>query len=205
MPEGASFEPKYIADNAAGNVFDGMVLDYDTEVFHAGAQSLVVPSGDSQYRALVVPVPGNTFWVRLYVRLSSEFGDQNHDSLYLASRKPAGEYNGDSAIEVSEQSNQLLLNKNDALYSASGPGDPAGTGASGPKLPADTWLCMETLFDGATNTVEVYQDGDLLLEAMNYGSGTAFESFRFGYIKYNTARTVWYDDVVVSATRVGCM
>jgi len=192
--------------NAGGNVFDGKLMGFDTAVFHSGKQALVVPAsnGGFEYRMLAVPVPGNTFWVRLFIRISTEFGNTDHDTLYMGSRVPQGTYNGDEAVEISEQSNQLLLNKNDALYSQSGPGDPAGSGAAGPKLPANTWLCMETLFDGATNSVQVYSEGELLIDAKNYGAGGAYKTFRFGYESFHDARSIWYDDLVVSATRVGC-
>jgi hypothetical protein len=63
---------------------------------------------------------------------------------------------------------------------------------------------METLFDAATNSVQVYSEGELLIDAKNYGAGGAYKTFRFGYESFHDARSIWYDDLVVSATRVGC-
>lgn len=204
LPAQASFEPKHIADMLAGNVFDGKHLALDTQNVHSGSQSLHVPAGSGgyEYRMLAVPVPSGAFWVRLYVRTSTAFGDGSHDTLYMGSRLPVGEYNGDTAVEISEQSMQVLLNTKDSLYAASGAGDPAGTGASGPVLPANTWICMETRFDA--NAVEVYADGELLIQATNYGGQDSYQTFRFGYLSFNDARGVWYDDVVVASSRIGC-
>ena len=34
---------------------------------------------------------------------------------------------------------------------------------------------------------------------------TAFKSFRFGYLRFDSpARDVWMDDVVVATSRIGC-
>ena len=204
LPVNASFEPKHIADMLAGNVFDGTQLALDSQNVHSGSQSLHVPAGSGgyEYRMLAVPVPATPFWVRLYVRTSTSFGDGSHDTLYMGSRLPKGEYNGDTAVEISEQSMQLLLNTKDSLYAASGPGDPAGSGASGPVLPANTWICMETRFDA--DAIDVYADGELLIQASNYGGQASYETFRFGYLSFNDARSVWYDDVVVASSRIGC-
>lgn len=206
LPAGAAFEPQYVAAMTNGNVLDGTQMALDREVVRSGSQALHVPEGPGgyQYRMLAVPVPGGAFWVRLWVRSSNEFGDGSHDSLYMGSRLPTGEYNGDSAVEISEQSNQLLLNMNDALYAASGPGDPAGSGASGPTLPANTWVCMESFFDASAGVVQVYADGELLIDATNYGGSEPYQTFRFGYLGFHEARGVWFDDVVVAASRVGC-
>ena len=61
---------------------------------------------------------------------------------------------------------------------------------------------METRFDA--NAVEVYAEGELLIQATNYGGQESYQTFRFGYLSFNDARSVWYDDVVVASSRIGC-
>ena len=206
LPQGVSFEPRYMADMANGEVLNGTLMALDTSVARSGLQSLHVPAGANgyQYRMLAVPVPNQAFWVRLWVRTSDQFGDANHDTIYMGSRLPVGEYNEDAAVEISEQSNQMLLNQRDALYAASGPGDPAGTGAPGPVIPANTWVCMESLFDASADVVQVYMDGELVIDASDYAGTQPYQTFRFGYLSFNQPRDVWYDDVVIAASRVGC-
>jgi hypothetical protein len=195
LPAGAAWEPAYEQFQI------GNQANLDTSVVRSGNQSISVASnGGYSYRMLTVPVPGPRFWVRLYMQSSSTFGDNSHDTPFLASALPVGEYNGDTAAEFSEQGNQVLLNRNDQLYSANGPGFPQG---NGPTLAAGTWHCMEALFDGGSGDVEIYANGDLLINAPGYNQ-VSYQTFRFGYLSFNDARTLWYDDVVVAPNRVGC-
>lgn len=171
-------------------LFDG------AEVF-AGSQALVIPatnSGGFFYRALAVPVPGQDFWVRLYLHSSTPFGDNSHDSLFGASSGGlAADVNGEALVELSEQFNEILLNTDDALF------NPPTNGT----LPANTWLCMEAHYNGASGDVQIFADGALLIDAAGYRP-LSYQSFRIGYMRYNDDRTVRYDDVVVAPSRVGC-
>lgn len=176
---------------------------FDTAVRRSGAQSMVFmpSSGGFNVREVVVPIPGQAFWARLFIQTSDTFGDNNHDSLFVASTAaPNEDNNAEHGPELSEQGNQILLNADDNLFAAAGPGFPQGTG---PQLAADTWHCIEAFFDGGSGDVEVFVDGDPVIDAPGYQRLT-YRTFRFGYIQFNTQRTVWFDDVVVAPDRVGC-
>lgn len=167
-----------------------------TEVF-AGQQALVIPatnSGGFFYRALAVPIPGQDFWVRLYMHLSTELGDNSHDSAFGASSGGIqADVNGESLVELSEQFGRILLNTDDALFNP----------MVGRTLAANTWHCMEAHYNGATGDVQIFADNELLIDATAYRPLT-YQSFRIGYMRYNDDRTIRYDDVIVAPNRVNC-
>lgn len=178
-------------------------LQFDTTVKHSGNRSLkVVSAGSFNMREVIAPIPGQSFWVRLFIQTSNVFGDNDHDSLFVASTaNPSQDNNDEHGPEFSEQGNQIILNADDnPLASANGPGFPQ---APGPTLSANTWHCEEAFYDGATGDVQIFSNGDPIIDAPGFKRVT-FQTFRFGYIGFNTVRTVWFDDVVVSPNRVNC-
>jgi polysaccharide lyase-like protein len=200
LPAGSQFEPAYLAPNALGTE-----VTLDTTVFHSGRQSLHMPVGSNYYRMLAVPVPSNSFWIRLYTRSNVGFGaaGSTHASLFMGSIvAPGGDYNADRAVEVAEQFGQVLLNVKDALFGTSGTNP---NGMPGTRLPNDTWTCMEAQFDGATGDVRVFVEGNSIIDATGWQPPTEYKSFRFGYLRFDSpARDVWMDDVVVASSRIGC-
>ena len=149
----------------------------------------------------MVPIPGQSYWARLFIQTDVLFGDNNHDSLFVGSTaSPTQDNNEEHGPEFSEQGNQVLLNADDALTGANGPGFPQ---TPGPQLSANTWHCVEAFFNGGTGDVQIFSDGELLIDAPGFRPAT-YQTFRFGYIGFNTARSVWFDDVVVGPNRVGC-
>jgi hypothetical protein len=175
---------------------DAMTYKFDTENPKFGKQSLSIPehSGGFYYRALAVPVPGNDFWVRLYVRVSRAFGDDGHDSLFGASNGNLdADVNGEALVEFSEQFNEVLLNTDDQLFNPSGMST----------LSANAWHCIEAHYEGGSGNVQIFSDGMEIINAPGYAKAT-FQTFRIGYMQYHDTRGVWYDDVVVAPARVNC-
>jgi hypothetical protein len=172
----------------------------DTTQKHSGAQSfMITPAGQGfGYRALTIPAPGQNFWARLFVRVSSEFGDGNHDSLFGAS--DAGQlqdHNNEKLIELSEQFNYMLLNTDDCTVQCN-------MNNSMVRLPANTWACFEAHYDGAAGRVEIFLDGTRIIDDTQAIYRFTYQTFRLGYMRFNTERTVWFDDVVVSTNRPNC-
>lgn len=173
-----------------------MSYTFDTMNPKFGKQSLSIPehSGGFYYRALAVPVPGNDFWVRLYVRVSRAFGDNGHDSLFGASNGNIdADVNNEALVEFSEQFDEVLLNTDDQLF------NPEGMST----LTANDWHCIEAHYEGGSGNVQIFADGKEIINAPGYAKAT-FQSFRIGYMQYHDTRGVWYDDVIVAPARVNC-
>jgi hypothetical protein len=205
-PTGATFCSGFESDTLPAGAGDQsqptVALQFDSTVKHSGNRSLMVVSvGGFNIREVITPIPGQSFWVRLFIQTSNTFGDNNHDSLFVASTaSPSQDNNAEDGPEFSEQGNQIILNSSDVLFSAAGAGFPQGTG---PQLSPNTWHCEEAFYDGGTGNTQIFSDGQQIINAPGFARRN-YQTFRFGYIGFNTVRTVWYDDVVVSPTRVGC-
>jgi hypothetical protein len=177
-------------------------LMLDPNFKNSGGQSLQVPPGAGAvgaYKMLAVPVPGPTFWVRLYFRSDMTFGGTEHNTIMQA-MNVTGAAKG---VEVAEQFCQVLLNDNDsAIY----PPGLSGCSTTGPVLSANQWHCVEAFYDGVNGNVQIYADNNKIIDAEGWTPSKAtFTNFQFGFIEYHGPdRTIWYDDVVVAASRVGC-
>ena len=192
--EGSSFPPGTQFHSVGPSSPNAYQLD--TAQFFKGKQSLALPMASEgfYYRALAVPIPGENFWIRLYVRVSTEFGDNGHDSLFGASTgELSADLNNETLVEFSEQFNKVLLNTKDQLF------EPADTTT----LAADTWHCIEAHYDGASGDVQVFVEGTEVINAPGYAK-QPFKTFRLGLMQYHEARAVWFDDVVVAPMRVNC-
>jgi hypothetical protein len=185
-----------------GTFTDLMTLD--TTVFHSGKQSLKVltGTGTSAYKMLSVPIPGPAFWVHMYVRSDDTFGDSTavHNTFFQGVLTP--DPNGSGQVQVAEQWCQVLLNVNDTLY----PTGLSSCSTTGPTLSPNVWHCVEAFFDGTNGIVQVYGDSTKLIDAENWAPATeTYGGFQFGFRQVSgPARNMWYDDVVVGTTRVGC-
>ncbi|XXU49012.1 hypothetical protein WME75_13140 [Sorangium sp. So ce1014] len=174
----------------------------DTATFRAGASSLHVKPGVSGYdwRMLSVDTPGPTFWVRLYVRSSVDIGQSGHNA-YFQAMTGDGDPNAGDNVEIAEQFCQILLNLHDELVLSEGATAMCG---SGTKLPKDTWHCMEAYFDGPQGNVQVYANGDKIIDKAGWKKHD-FKTFSFGYLGFHgPSRSMWYDDVAVASERIGC-
>jgi hypothetical protein len=101
-----------------------------------------------------------------------------------------------------------------------GPGSDCWFHSSGVVVPVGTWSCVEWQFDGPNNTMRLWLDGQPVpsLTVTGVGQGCvnqpatfpwtapSFDRLDLGWESYQAddARTLYIDDVVVSATKVGC-
>jgi hypothetical protein len=198
IPMGASYQPTYQAAMWADFVaFDGTQK-------HSGNQALMVkPTGSSgySYRILSVPAPAPSFWVRLYVRSDVDLGQAEHNAFFGAATG-TGDQNDGEIMEVAEQYCQVVMNlKDDVVLSVGGM---AACGSGGKLLAKDVWHCMEAHFDGPNGAVRVFSDGMSVIDKTGWTAKT-FQTFVFGFIGFHgPSRTMWYDDLALSTTRVGC-
>jgi Cip1-like, core domain len=150
---------------------------------------------------LSVPVP-KTFWARLYMRSDVDIGQEGHNA-YFAAMTALKYSESTNTVEFSEQFNCVQLNEHDSLYPMS---DSSGKTCAGPALPKNTWHCLEAMYDGATGNVQIYANGTKIVDAMGWARAKAtFANFEFGFADYHgPGRNVWYDDVAVGPSRIGC-
>ncbi|MEO7034188.1 MAG: hypothetical protein ABI548_09875, partial [Polyangiaceae bacterium] len=187
-------------DETGGGATFATLMALDTMSPYDGKQSLKVTSpGSFHFRMLGVPVPPS-FWVRLYIKSDQDIGQPDHNAFFQA-MTDANYHNSATSVEVSEQFSCVLLNQHDALF-------PTGnTCTVNTALAKDKWHCMEAQFDGASGTVQIFADNTEIINAANWASAkTTFTMFEFGYGNDNTpGATVWYDDVAIATSRVGCL
>jgi hypothetical protein len=187
--------------NESGATFGGgaavMDLDANDGPFDGNQSLRIDPSSAVSVRTLVVAVPA-TFWVRLYIKSDLAIGQPDHNSFFGAGTGPV--YSTGNYVELSEQYGCVLLNKSGILY-------PTGTSCGADNvLPANSWHCLTAEFDGTTGNVRVFSGATQIINAAAWAPATeAFNSFSFGYFAYNpNGATVWYDDVVISASPLSC-
>jgi hypothetical protein len=187
----------------AGAFVPGESMLVDTVERFSGAVSLRVPATGGQgfdYRMLSVPAPAPDFWIRLHLRTDVRFGDADGDAPLLASVLTT-DFNDDRAVQLSEQFEQVVLNKNAQLHGATAP-NPTNED-DGVQLEADTWYCVEMFFGGTSGDMFAFVGGVPIISAPAWQPDD-YQSFRFGYLRFNTDRNWWFDDVAVATDRIGC-
>lgn len=197
LPQGATFQSP---DESSGGTTFEQVMALDRTAPFDGAQSLRVTSpGPFRFRMVGVALPVSTFWVRLFIKSDRDIGQEGHNAYFQAMTHP-NYHNSTRSVEVSEQFGCIVLNEHDALF-------PQGNTCGANKaLAKNTWHCMEAKFDGAAGDVQVFANKTQIIDATAWSPAkAAFNTFEFGFANYHDpGGNVWYDDVVVAPTRVGC-
>ncbi len=191
----------------------------DTTVAHSGTRALKV-NGAAGYCNHVFMAPnadlsgvGAVWYGRFYVRHTTALPAQH--VTFLALRDAA---DGDHDLRMGGQNGALQWNRSsdDATLPEQ---SPAGVALSVP-LPVNTWTCVEFLVDGAQGHLQTWVDGAAVAGLQADGTPTHDvdgqwsaranwrprpTDLRLGWESYGEgADTVWFDDVALAATRVGC-
>lgn len=181
-------------------------FEVDTSQKYSGNSSLRVKrvgEGVGNYKMLAVPSGGATFWARFYIRSDKDLGVNEHNALTFASTSDDTNSGG---VEFAEDVG-LSFNTSDKVRWPEGYGR-LTSGAMMPyTLPANEWHCIELSFDGPGRVQQLYVEGELLINATGYPEAAmTFTTFKFGYSAvHGTARSLWYDDLVVAPSRIGCL
>jgi hypothetical protein len=184
----------------------------DTAVKYAGASSMRVKKATemgataSAYKMLAIPTPAANFWFRVQMRADGVLGQgttstSEHNSLIIASTSDVADKNG---VEIADDCG-FAFNASDNVW-RKGSGNGTCDEAATLRLPANEWYCVEGHFDGTTGTAQLYVNGELEIDAMNWqnAKGT-FTHLKIGvYHLHALDRSVWYDDLAIATTRVGC-
>ncbi len=196
-PAGASYQPAYKVQS--GEWSTHMALQ--TAVVGSKTQALEVKQTNEFWAMLAVPVQAPTFWARLYVRSTEDLGQTDHNAFFMAMTGD-GDQNGGDNVEIAEQYCQVVLNLHDDVVTSIGGTPACGTGHA--PLAKDTWHCMEAYFDGPNGAVQVYSDNEKIIDKAGLTT-LDFKTFSFGFVKFHGPdRTMYYDDVAVGPTRIGC-
>jgi len=146
--------------------------------------------------------PGETFYARAYIKT----GDPGSSGTVVIG-VGLGDSHGDE-IRLRFFDGKVMLN------SASG-GDGLAPGPNCTEcldVPVDTWFCAEMFYDSTQDTARIWIDGTLAAEVVNntgWHSGGSFpttaDRIWFGTLAPNgAAPTVFFDDVAVGPTQIGC-
>lgn len=195
----------------------------DSRAF-AGTRSLTFPTTDTQgafvYPNAGLPVAGERIYVRAYVSFARDMSrmgghvsyivgadaPQNGAELRLGASQSFG--NGQMMVDVN-------LLGNGPEYTQFSNGDVTGgapSGADGVTLVADTWYCMEALFDGAAHEFRLWIDGRELstMHVTDWQQGVldwspTYSVVKFGGQNYSgSLGQIWFDDVAMGTGPLGC-
>ncbi|KMM46058.1 cellulose-binding protein [Cellulomonas sp. A375-1] len=190
----------------------------DSTVAHSGGKSLRVDGGAGYCNHVFVQAQpasalGSTVYVRFWVRHTTALPVQH--TTYLAMRD-ANDGNRDLRMGGQNSLMQWNRSSDDATLPEQ---SPAGLSRTA-QLPAGgSWHCAEALVEGATGRLTTWLDGwavpglivdgtpthDLDGQWLSKPWSPRLTDLRLGWESYGEgADTLWFDDVVVASTRVGC-
>lgn len=197
---------------------DGTAI-IDTTVAHGGNKSLRVDGGAGYCNHVFVgtslaDVTGTELYGRYYVRHEVALPPAHVTFMAMTDRGDGGK-----DLRMGGQNGALQWNResDDATLPEQSPN---GVAASMP-LPTDRWTCVEFAVDGGEGTLRTWVDGNLVPGLVVDGTAThdidgqwlrgkpdwrpALTDFRLGWESYGGGEdTLWYDDIVLGSTRIGC-
>ncbi|UJP38582.1 cellulose binding domain-containing protein [Cellulomonas palmilytica] len=189
----------------------------DSGVAHSGSRSLRIDGAVGYCNHVFVqatqPLTALTSstYVRFWVRHSTP---QPVSHTTFLAMKDANDGNRDLRMGGQNSALQWNRSSDDATLPEQ---SPAGVALSAP-LPTGTWHCVEALVEGA-GRLTTWLDGSLVTGLVADGTPThdvdgqwsnkawspRLTDLRLGWESYGDgADTLWFDDVVVAGTRVGC-
>lgn len=203
IPTKAVFFPTYQQSMMA------TYMAVDATVAHGGTHSLKVMPGSNFSTMLGVMTGTPSFWTRVYLRQDVNTNTVTGHDTFINATDGDGDPNDGNQIRVGEHSCQLEINRKsddkEILSNAvNGMSNYACSG--GITFAPNTWYCVETFYDGPNSSVRVFVNSTEVtaLHVTDWGPFT-YDMFKFGFENYGgTARNLWYDDVVIAPTQVGC-
>jgi hypothetical protein len=178
--------------NGSGTVtIDGTMGHNSTQSLHVhpnnGFHTMAMVKG-----APVFPLPAGVLYGRAYVRLGGTL--TNNHVVWIEAGSILNDVN-----ETRIGANLGLLDVN--LW----PGD-ADHRATGVTLVPGSWDCVEFMFDNTARETRVWLNSTELpdLHVTNW-SVPSYDAVRFGWELNAGTSDIWYDDVALGYTRIGCL
>jgi hypothetical protein len=188
----------------------------------SGTSSLKV-TGTSQQSFVAVPVPDQAFYTRAYMNFEQDTTSMTGHGWFVvaADNVTSGD---ESQIRFGSSSNHGHPELDVNVYAPTCSGektqfsDGASDGGAGwqgettesVNLTGGTWYCVEVYFNGTGNEAQVWIDGEALTglhvteASMCAGWAPTFTHIKFGAGANSNIGAIWYDDIAVSTTRIGC-
>jgi hypothetical protein len=190
----------------------------DKTVAHGGTTSLRV-DGAAGYcnhvfvrNTSLLPTTSTLWYVRYWVRHTTALPAAH---IATVAMQDAADSNKDLRFGGQNAALQWNRASDDATLPEQ---SPAGVALSAP-LPVNTWNCVEFKVDGGTGTMETWLNGtsvpglvedgvpthDIDSQWLNRTWRPRLTDLRLGWESYGEgADTLWYDDVAVATSRIGC-
>ncbi len=205
-----------------GNPANAPGLDSGQAV--SGVQSLTFESTDTQgafiYPAQGLPTANNQVYVRSQVRFAKSMADMGgHVSYIVAADAPSNgsemRLGASQNFGTSEMMVDVNLLGTGPEYTQFSNGDVTGGPPSdnvGLSLSADTWYCMEALYDGQEHEFRLWVDGVEVpaMHVTDWQQGVMdwapnYSILKIGGQNYSgSLGQVWFDDVAISTQPIGC-
>src|SRR5882672_2071408 len=162
----------------------------------------------------VFPVPGNGFFGRMMMYATQAPADVVHWTIVQGEGPVPGKNITNAVYRYGGQYNLRFMANYD-----SGPAKSDCWHHSKTTIPLNKWACVEWQFDGPTNTLRFWLDGQAITDLTVVGKGDGciahdtmdnwyaptFSALRLGWEHYQLGPgELWIDDVVVDGKRVGC-
>jgi hypothetical protein len=194
----------------------GLIIGVDSTEHHSGMNSVRVVGGDSCGYYFVNKSAVSSLGSQLYARFWVMF-----------SGAPTANHNGFLSMATTSMAQlRLGFQGNVVDWNAFPPDctlpdlDPQGE-AESVATEASTWTCMELHVDETSGEIEFWLNGTSVSGLGYSGMGPSTQgvndqwasgvptplvptSFGLGWLGLNNQYTVWYDDVVLSGSRIGC-
>ncbi|KAF2793845.1 hypothetical protein K505DRAFT_375051 [Melanomma pulvis-pyrius CBS 109.77] len=202
--------PTYAADCSQGGK-----VTLDTSTAYSGKNSMRV-DGAGGYCGHIffgtTKVPAGDVYVRAYIKASKALTDSHVSFITM----PDSAQGAKKHLRIGGQSKIMMYNResDDATLPDL---SPQGIAASTP-LPTGAWKCFEYHL-GTDGTIETWLNGTAIAgltvkPGVPNSNGAQWQrstykpkitSINFGWESYGgDTNTFWYDDIVISSTRVGC-
>jgi hypothetical protein len=188
-------------------------INVTADTAHSGSHSVFVDGNvfSSHFTvkgAPVFPLPQNSMYVRVYIRVGSAF-TSGHGTFFETG---PDETLNNTEIRVGFHVEQLEVNRMPGDAEQLSNGGDYNDAASGIKFVPGTWHCLEVLFDGQNDELRVwFEDSEVPeLHVTDWKQDASawsptYEAVRFGYEKYSApSMQVWYDDIAIGTSRIGC-
>lgn len=196
--------PWTIANNGMGH----SVVDMETPA-HSGKASVKVTSeGGYQTFFALTGAPAfphdGALYLRIYLRLDAPM-TSGHNTYFKAGA--SGATSSDHETRMGVMNGMLMINQpagdrgflsNEDYY--------RDGNMPGVVFAPMTWVCVETFFDPANKTIEVWVHGTEIPDLhRNDWEQDPIGALHFGFEKYaGPDATLWYDDIALSTQPIGC-